>query len=50
MSIHHDLEDDVSESGFTRFLVDSPLKVQVKENSRILTYTKTRVHIDRCPK
>ncbi|KAI7889687.1 arginine-tRNA-protein transferase [Mucor mucedo] len=26
VSIHHDLEEDVSESGFTRFLVDSPLK------------------------
>ncbi|KAI8066115.1 arginine-tRNA-protein transferase [Thamnidium elegans] len=26
VSVHHDTEDDLSESGFKRFLVDSPLK------------------------
>lgn len=34
-SIHHDKEEDISEGGFKRFLVDSPMKLEKHDTSNI---------------
>lgn len=34
-SIHHDKEEDISESGFKRFLVDSPMKSEQHDSSNV---------------
>ncbi|KAL9559386.1 hypothetical protein MBANPS3_000461 [Mucor bainieri] len=34
-SVHHDKEEDISEGGFKRFLVDSPMKLEKHDSSNV---------------
>ncbi|KAI9486987.1 MAG: arginine-tRNA-protein transferase [Benjaminiella poitrasii] len=34
-SVHHDEEEDISEAGFKRFLVDSPMKIESSNNDQV---------------